>query len=108
LNLVSVEVELLSDASPNARLIRSMRRCDRKVLPILDRWLTVDVVLTNYEIVHFDANYLENLLDDSSPVGKRMNEIHQAIVATKRGKKLTTSGCCIRQEDCWHRSSYGY
>jgi hypothetical protein len=75
-------------ASPNARLIRKMRRCDRKVLPMLDRWVTVDVVLTNYEIVYFDASDSERLGDDSSPVGKRMKEIRQAMVATKGGKGL--------------------
>eukprot|EP00980_Cylindrotheca_fusiformis_P005218 scaffold1118_cov135-Cylindrotheca_fusiformis.AAC.16 len=41
--------------APNARLLRSMRRCDRKMLPILTEWECVDVVMTQYEIVYFEA-----------------------------------------------------
>jgi hypothetical protein len=85
---MSDEIELLSFVSPNARLIRSMRRCDRKVLPVVDRWLTVDVVLTNYEIVYFDARDSEKLLDHTGPVGQRMKEVQQKIIATKGGKGL--------------------
>jgi hypothetical protein len=75
--------------SPNATLIRNMRRCDRKVVPILDRWLAVDVVITNYEIVYFDASDLHDLAHASrEPVMTRMENVHQAIVATKGGKGL--------------------
>lgn len=31
---------------PDAKLIRRMRRCERKMLPLLDQWTLVDVVLT--------------------------------------------------------------
>ena len=44
-----------SFVAPNARLIRSMRRCDRKLLPILTEWECVDVVLTEFEILYFEA-----------------------------------------------------
>lgn len=77
-------------AAPNARLLRSMRRCDRKLLPLLDKWTIVDVVITKWEIVYFDASNVE------APYGSEYNEedikhfesVRQAIIATKGGKGL--------------------
>ena len=40
---------------PKARLIRRMRRCERRVQPLLDEWMLVDVVLTNHELVILDV-----------------------------------------------------
>jgi hypothetical protein len=37
--------------APFARLVRSMRRCDRRHLPLLKEWISVDVVMTQFEIV---------------------------------------------------------
>lgn len=37
--------------APFARLVRSMRRCDRRHLPLLKGWISVDVVMTQFEIV---------------------------------------------------------
>jgi len=37
--------------APFARLVRSMRRCDRRHLPLLKEWISVDVVITQFEIV---------------------------------------------------------
>jgi hypothetical protein len=70
-------------SSPNARLMRSMRRCDRKFLPILDQWNAVDVVMTRYEMVYFDAVGIDDVPLDRSAEGAR-----QALVATKGGKGL--------------------
>ena len=72
----------------NARLIRNMRRCDRKVIPMLDRWAVVDVVMTNFEIVYFDATQVDNLSGVTNPRAKRLEDIRQAIIATKGGKGL--------------------
>jgi len=44
-----------SFVAPNARLVRSMRRCDRQMLPILTEWECVDVVLTEFEVLYFEA-----------------------------------------------------
>jgi hypothetical protein len=74
--------------SPNSRLIRSMRRCDRKVMPMLDRWAVVDVVMTNFEIVYFDASNVDSLVGSANPRIKRMEDVRQAIIATKGGKGL--------------------
>ncbi|KAL3801884.1 hypothetical protein ACHAW5_008670 [Stephanodiscus triporus] len=40
---------------PKARLIRRMRRCQRRLLPFMDDWNVVDVVLTSHELVLFDV-----------------------------------------------------
>jgi hypothetical protein len=76
--------------SPNARLIRSMRRCDRKLLPLLDKWAVVDVVMTKFEIVYFDASDVDDIGAHTNPTQhlKRMKAARQAIVATKGGKGL--------------------
>jgi len=42
-------------AYPKARLIRRMRRCERRLLPLLDEWMVVDVVITSHELVVFDV-----------------------------------------------------
>lgn len=70
--------------SPEALIVRSMRRCDRKLLPILDAWSVVDVVMTQTEIVYFDANYADKHMEESESV----KGILEAVVATKGGKGL--------------------
>ncbi|KAL7540630.1 hypothetical protein ACHAXR_010673 [Thalassiosira sp. AJA248-18] len=42
-------------AYPRSRLIRKMRRCERRLLPLLDEWMVVDVVLTSHELILFDV-----------------------------------------------------
>jgi hypothetical protein len=76
--------------SPSARLIRSMRRCDRKLMPLLDKWAVVDVVMTKFEIVYFDASDVDDVEAQTNPTQhiKRMKAVRQAIVATKGGKGL--------------------
>jgi hypothetical protein len=69
--------------SPNARLVRSMRRCDRKLLPMLNHWTVVDVVLTQFEIVYFDATNADLPTEDATIHGTR-----EALAATKGGKGL--------------------
>jgi hypothetical protein len=66
--------------APNARLVRSMRRCERKLLPILDHWTVVDVVITRFEIVYFDAVGADDNFDNP--------RIFEALSATKGGKGL--------------------
>lgn len=65
--------------SPTARLVRSMRRCGRKLLPILDNWTAVDVVMTRFEMVYFDAT------DDME---KTSECVREALAATHGGKGL--------------------
>ena len=42
-------------AYPKARLIRKVRRVESRLLPLLDEWMVVDVVLTSHELILFDA-----------------------------------------------------
>lgn len=65
---------------PNARLVRSMRRCERRMLPILDRWSVVDVVITRFEIVYFDAVGVDEACPNTA--------VFEALSATKGGKGL--------------------
>ena len=39
----------------DATLIRVMRRCQQKLLPLLDEWFIADIILTDSEIIWFDA-----------------------------------------------------
>eukprot|EP00546_Thalassionema_frauenfeldii_P019785 CAMPEP_0178903366 /NCGR_PEP_ID=MMETSP0786-20121207/5117_1 /TAXON_ID=186022 /ORGANISM="Thalassionema frauenfeldii, Strain CCMP 1798" /LENGTH=1103 /DNA_ID=CAMNT_0020574729 /DNA_START=1039 /DNA_END=4350 /DNA_ORIENTATION=+ len=75
---------------PNARLVRNMRRCDHKILPLLDKWTTVDVVMTKYEIVYFDVNDIDNL-QDKREIENFTKNVRQALIATKGGKGLRLS-----------------
>ena len=77
-------------AAPNARLLRSMRRCDRKLLPLLDKWSIVDVVITKWEIVYFDASDVEGTYgpEYSEEDIKHIENVRQAVIATKGGKGL--------------------
>lgn len=69
--------------SPNARLVRNMRRCHRKLLPILEKWTVVDVVMTRFEMVYFDAVGV-----DETSAGREFEATREAIIATKGGKGL--------------------
>ncbi|CAJ1963582.1 unnamed protein product [Cylindrotheca closterium] len=73
-----------SFVAPNARLIRSMRRCDRKMLPILTDWECVDVVLTEFEVLYFETN------DPRTVASKSHNDECSllALQATGGGKGL--------------------
>ena len=87
-----------SFTAPNARLIRNLRRCEFRLLPVLTEWTVVDVAITKYEIVLFEVrkreheeNMMNNQLahddnglmdDSSSPLYKR-RVVHDALVATK-------------------------
>jgi hypothetical protein len=73
--------------APNARVIRSMRRCDRRLLPLLTKWTTVDVVMTQFEVVYFEA-YDPGMLQDVSEEAMAKNTSLLAIQATHGGKGL--------------------
>ena len=72
---------------PNARLVRSMRRCERKLLPLLDQWMLVDVVITNHEMVYVDVNETEDSEFDEEDFRKR-EASKSAVIATDGGKGL--------------------
>lgn len=80
--------------APNARLVRSIRRCDRKLLPYVDQWSVVDVAMTKFEIVYFevsDADKIEEEEEDGEDritIAQRVKDVKSAITATRGGKGL--------------------
>jgi hypothetical protein len=98
--------ELDSDASgrelgdldceyPNAPLVRSMRRCDRMMLPFLDKWTPVDVVLTRFEMVYFEVS-------DGSVQNQGIEGTKQALSATKGGKGLRLRDVAVGRRAVGH------
>jgi hypothetical protein len=82
---LALEEKLQSNfIAPNARLVRSMRRCDRKMLPILTEWGCVDIVITKFEMVYFEALDLKN---PSSTTHQEQSSL-LALQATSGGKGL--------------------
>jgi hypothetical protein len=64
-----------------------MRRCDRRLFPILKEWITVDVVITQFEIVYFDA-HIDEANNDSVGTQHHLETSLLALRATKGGKGL--------------------
>jgi len=91
---------------PDEILIRRMRRCERRLPPLLKEWLQVDAVLTKYEIVLLevcdilnenregssDENRLRIIAEENpmrgTPSLEQLNKAHKALVATHGGKGL--------------------
>jgi Mlo family len=73
--------------APFARLVRSMRRCDRRHLPLLTKWVSVDVVMTQFEIVYFEAKDGIGESEDDGPITSQ-KALLSALQATKGGKGL--------------------
>jgi uncharacterized membrane protein YgcG len=74
---------------PDAPLVLSMHRCERKLLPILETWCTVDVVMTPYEMVYFDVSSSGDNDKDKRSNSVVEGAIRQALMATKGGKGLS-------------------
>jgi len=49
---------------PGARLIRRMRRCERKMLPFLNEWMVVDAALTSHELILFEVPFVDTLCNE--------------------------------------------
>ena len=85
--LVEEEERYSMFLAPNARLVRSMRRCHRRLLPILNEWVTVDVAVTQFEIVYFEVHESEDP-DESESLQNLRENGRLALQATKGGKGL--------------------
>lgn len=72
--------------APFASLVRSMRRCDRKLLPVLTTWVSVDVVMTQFEIVYFEA--ADHKSNEDEHIQHHTDACRSALQATKGGKGL--------------------
>ena len=79
---------------PNAKLLRSMRRCDRKLLPLINTWTAVDVVITKYEIVYFEAIDVADLNK-----AKYSDDDVIAMEAGRKGLEATMGGKGLRLND---------
>lgn len=74
--------------APNSRLIRSMRRCERKVLPFSDSWELVDVAITQHEILFFA---IDDDIHTSRATEEKKNAVQEAMTANHGGKGLLLS-----------------
>jgi len=88
IDTMAVEMEQFDSIStfdfPNARLARSMRRCQKKLLPLFDTWVPVDVMFTKNEIV-----YVSVTDQDCSENDLKLKENGRlALAATHGGKGL--------------------
>jgi hypothetical protein len=95
---LSTSTESMFNA-PNARLVRSMRRCDRKLLPILDAWSVVDVVMTRFEVVYFEVTVADDVTDNGNAENTK-----QALIATKGGKGLRLCDVAVGRRVVGHMS----
>ena len=76
---------------PKARLIRRMRRCERRIQPLLDEWMLVDIVLTNHELVIFDVVDRTSSLDDT--VSPKLNNGGKGMYLSDiaKGRKISST-----------------
>ncbi len=81
---------------PASALVRSMRRCQFKWLPLLDEWEVVDVVLTKYEIVWLGPKPLGGLWDEN--IDKRREEINNSLQTLKGGKGMRLCDVVVGRE----------
>lgn len=79
----ALDDEILMFQAPEARLVRSLRRCDRKLLPFLTTWTVVDVAITRQEMVYFDASDVDGVAGNDD-----LEDTRSALAATKGGKGL--------------------
>jgi hypothetical protein len=85
---------------PSAPLIRSMRRCECQWKWLKSAtempWEMVDIVVTEYEIVWFDATSNPTYWDETEL--KRIQNVKEAIIAKKGGKGLRLSDVAAGRE----------
>jgi len=91
---VDLTGEKITFVRPNAKVLRSMRRCDRKVLPLINTWSAVDLVMTKYEIVYFEA------IDLVDPNKSKYSEYDiRAMEAGRQALEVTMGGKGMRLRD---------
>jgi len=81
---------------PASALIRNMRRCQCKWLPLLDEWEVVDVVLTKYELVWFGPQSLGGIWDDQ--IEKKTDEMERALRENKGGRGMRLCDVAVGRE----------
>lgn len=81
---------------PAAALIRSMRRCQCKWLPLLDEWEVVDVVLTTYEIVWLGPKPVSGLWDDR--IDSKRDAVQHKLRNQQGGKGMSLCDVVVGRE----------
>jgi len=81
---------------PAAALIRSMRRCQCKWLPLLDDWEVVDVILTKYEIVWLDPKPVSRFWDEN--IDSKRDAIKKMIRSQNGGKGMSLCDVVVGRE----------
>ncbi len=81
---------------PAAALVRSMRRCQCKWLPLLDNWEEVDVVMTKFEIVWLSPKPISGLWDDQ--IDSKIVELKKKLRQQKGGKGISLSDVVVGRE----------
>jgi hypothetical protein len=72
---------------PDAPLILKMRRCERKLLPLLSSWMLVDVILTQFELVYLDALHCDHFGQNVALQGNP-DAASRLLTSTKGGQDL--------------------
>jgi hypothetical protein len=73
--------------SPECKLIFPMRRCDWMLPPLIDHWRSVDVVMTEKEIVILESVDLDDTRASRAELNQ-LNSLRGRIVATNGGKGM--------------------
>jgi len=81
---------------PASALVRAMRRCQFKWLPLFDEWEVVDVVLTKYELVWLGPKPLSGLWDEH--IDKRRDEVDNTLRSLKGGKGMRLCDVAVGRE----------
>eukprot|EP00558_Chaetoceros_sp_UNC1202_P007068 CAMPEP_0197243742 /NCGR_PEP_ID=MMETSP1429-20130617/9094_1 /TAXON_ID=49237 /ORGANISM="Chaetoceros sp., Strain UNC1202" /LENGTH=514 /DNA_ID=CAMNT_0042704007 /DNA_START=10 /DNA_END=1551 /DNA_ORIENTATION=+ len=81
---------------PGSALIRSMRRCQCKWLPLLDEWEIVDVVLTKYELVWFGSKFITGTWDEH--IDRNRDTVMRALQTKKGGKGMRLCDVAVGRE----------
>ena len=85
--------------NPNARLIRSMHRCERRLPPMLSEWAVVDVVVTNAEIVYFDSSDEVETAMAAATEGSALSILHKKKDIVRKAMEATKGGKGLRLRD---------
>jgi len=81
--LINSSDEYTSNSSSHSLLSQGMRRCEYLLLPNMDNWASVDVVMTSSKITLFDLN-----VADGNYSKAKMSEIHSDLCYSQGGKGM--------------------
>jgi hypothetical protein len=85
-------------AYPNARLIQKMRRCEMRLLPLVNEWEMVDVVITKHELILFDVQSVSdiNIIDTCTKYGGKRSRLCSVAEGRKVMDKVSKEMKALR------------